>query len=51
MSGSWEYIVQILDHEGEVIAHIQVPEGEWFPFAERLSELTGIPVRYPDQQE
>lgn len=49
MSGQWEYIVTILGDDGESIAHIQVNEGEWFQFAERLSELTGIPVRYPDE--
>ena len=51
MGGHWEYIVTIIGEEGESIAHIQVDEGQWFPFAERLSELTGIPVQYPDQQE
>ena len=35
--------------DGESIAHIQVNEGEWFQFAERLSELTEIPVQYPDE--
>lgn len=51
MGGHWEYIVKIIGEDGESIAHIQVDEGQWFPFAERLAELTGIPVQYPDQQE